>query len=96
MHVQSKSLTASSIRANIRLNIHFFSVAVQFVVRISGEALGSPTGRATSQRLSLRFTSKPPLLPKARPPKSSRDLPTMKFGPWVAYSAAATLKSAVK
>ena len=48
-----------------------FSIAVQLVVRIRGEALGSPTGMAISQRLSWRFTSIPLTLAKERPPRSS-------------------------
>ena len=46
-------------------------MAVQLVVRIRGEALGSPTGMAISQRLSWRFTSIPLTLAKERPPRSS-------------------------
>src|ERR1700730_40092 len=51
------------------LIFHCFRMAVQFVVRIRGEALGSPTGKAKSQRLSVRLTSAPVMLAQERPPE---------------------------
>jgi hypothetical protein len=60
------------------LIFHCFRMAVQFVVRIRGEALGSPTGKVKSQRFSVRRTSAPVMLARSALQKSpSKSCPTI-------------------